>query len=98
MLFDNSGEKITDYKKGLNAEESRRRRQDGLLELRHTQRRELMTKRRQLGAAARLDEQSVSVDDINRFKKGIMDNNPKTQYECTLCLRKIISKRFCHFL
>jgi len=82
-------------KTGIDADDSRRKREDNALELRKNTREEMMQKRRVPVGAASLEKEpptpSTNAGDIPALAKGCMSEDPATQIDCTRRLRKLLS-------
>lgn len=87
-----------DYKKGITAEEARRKREDGLLSLRKTNRMEALAKRRQMPAAAgSLQAESLDVvgeHDLEKMIEILRSNDENAVYNAAIAVRKIVSNSF----
>lgn len=90
------------FKKALSGEESRRKREDGLIELRKKTREDALTKRRQRnrGQGFQVDHTNASNEPstnsnsasvIRDLYEGIMGEDPNRQFDCTMQFRKLLS-------
>eukprot|EP00199_Chlamydomonas_sp_CCMP681_P000137 CAMPEP_0119102220 /NCGR_PEP_ID=MMETSP1180-20130426/1038_1 /TAXON_ID=3052 ORGANISM="Chlamydomonas cf sp, Strain CCMP681" /NCGR_SAMPLE_ID=MMETSP1180 /ASSEMBLY_ACC=CAM_ASM_000741 /LENGTH=543 /DNA_ID=CAMNT_0007086467 /DNA_START=102 /DNA_END=1733 /DNA_ORIENTATION=+ len=88
-----------DVKRGIDAEEARRKREENVIELRKTKRDENMLKKRQVFAAPQyaLEDSSKGpggvqrLDDLPVMVAGVFSNNVQEQYEATQKFRKLLS-------
>lgn len=89
-----------DFKKGIDADDARRKREDNIIELRKAKRDEQLQKRRQVNAGpsyamedstARPMGAHKQLDELPAMVQGLYSANPQEQYEATQRFRKLLS-------
>eukprot|EP00877_Chromochloris_zofingiensis_P007919 jgi/Chrzof1/3380/Cz12g23090.t1 len=91
-----------DFKKGVDADDARRKREDNIIELRKNKRDENLQKKRLVHAGPSYDMQDSSartqqglpykqLDELPSMVEGVYSSNPQDQYEATQKFRKLLS-------
>ena len=91
-----------DFKKGIDADDARRKREDNIIELRKAKRDEQLQKRRQVnaGPSYAMEDSTArpmgggahkQLDELPAMVQGLYSANPQEQYEATQKFRKLLS-------
>lgn len=101
MLRPDNTRRKKEFKKGIDAEEARRKREDNVIELRKTKRDENLQKKRNVHAPqqyaledsnkAVLAQPAQRLDELPMMVRGVYSTNVHEQYEATQKFRKLLS-------
>lgn len=86
-----------EFKAGVSAEDSRRKREDNVVRIRKNKREESLAKKRNLGQASapRSKHHDASIaqklENLPKMVAGVMSEDPQQQLECTTQFRKLLS-------
>ncbi len=88
-----------DFKSGLSADDSRRKREDNAVRIRKSKREESLAKKRNIGPStpqargAKHVDASIAqkLENLGKMVAGVMSNDPALQLECTTQFRKLLS-------